>query len=468
MRPSLLLIFVAGVLPGYVVAADRGATVTPAESPSAALTSGRSCSTDWPKYCGGLEMTGRASCEAKISAATAGRLALIWAKQLGGTVASAPSVVASTVYVGDWSGTEWALDVDSGVETASVNLGTTHAAQCNPPDLGITSSPLVSGDRLFLAGGDGSFYCLDAGTLAVLWQLTLGDNSPTGGYYGWCSPSLAAGELLQGVSSNCDNPFVPGKIVAIDPATGSLLGEGDFAGPGQVGGGEWTSPAVDVESNAVYVSTASALDYAVDHAYSIVRLSLPDLAIEDSWKLDPVLVDDADWGSSPTLFEDGSTIPLVGAGEKDGGYYAFARNNLSAGPLWRAAIAVGGDCPQCAMGTLSTAAFDGAKLYVGGGTPPGNPPAGVRGSVAALDPGTGQILWRYAGFPGPVIAPASVANGVVFAVGGNLAVGLDAGTGAVLWSFTTAVDCYGGIAVSDGKLFFGDLGGNFYAFALAP
>ncbi len=448
--------------------ADRGSGVLPV-SPAAPVQSAlRSTSSDWAKYCGNLEMTGRANSERKITRQTAPSLRLLWTKTLGGSIGSSPSVAGGTVYVGDWSGTEWALDAATGAEKATASLGSTHVAHCSPPDLGITSSPVVSGGRIYLAGGDESFYALDADTLAVAWSLPLGDNSATGGYYGWCSPALAGGKLLQGVSSNCDNPFVPGKIVALDPQSGALLGEADFSTPGELGGGEWTSPAVDLMNGSIFVTTASAGDYSVLHAYSILRISLDDLSIQDAWKLQPVTVEDADWGSSPTLFTDGSGELRVGAGQKDGFYYCFARNHLAPGPVWKTEIAQGGPCPQCAQGTLSTAAFDGTRLYVGGGQPPGNPPAGVKGSVAALDPGNGQILWRFSGFNGPVIAPVSTANGVVFAAGGTIAVGLDAATGDVLWSFTTANICFGGIAIADGRLFFGDLAGNLYAVGVGP
>jgi outer membrane protein assembly factor BamB len=450
----------------FAGAADRGAGIAPVGPDFPAPTPGRRVPSEWPKYCGNIEMTGHASRETRISTSTAASLILIWSRQLDGTVASAPSVAGGAVFVGDWSGREWALDPVTGAVKASADLGSTHAPQCSPPDLGVTSSPLVAEGRIYLAGGDDSFYGLNADDLSVAWKLRLGDNAASGGYYGWCSPTMVSGKLLQGVSSNCDNPFIPGKIVSIDASTGELLQETYFVDSGQLGGGEWTSPAVDPAAGTVFVSTASSLGYTDRHAYSILRLSLGDLGIEDFWKLDPVLVDDADWGSSPTLFTDGAGRRLVGAGQKDGGYYAFSRDDLAAGPIWRAPIAVGGDCPQCAQGTLSTAAFDGSRLYVGGGLPPGQASQGVRGSVASLDPATGDIVWRFAGFPGPVIAPVSTANGAVFAVGGNLAVGLDAQSGSVLWSFTTAADGYGGIAIADGRIFFGDLAGNFYAFGL--
>src|SRR5205814_10273230 len=139
----------------------------------------------------------------------------------------------------------------------------------------------------------------------------------------------------------------------------------------------------------VFVTTGSALAMEDGRAYSIVRMNQDTLEIAESWKINADPQDDADWGTSPTLFTDAEGRELVGAGQKDGHYYAFVRRHLEDGPVWRAEIARSGACPLCADGTLSTAAFDGTRLYVGGGKPVDSDDD-VSGSVAALDPATGE------------------------------------------------------------------------------
>jgi polyvinyl alcohol dehydrogenase (cytochrome) len=454
-------------------AASRPVAQSPSQPP--VPVNGRESSRDWPKYCHDLAMSGFSSGEERITRATAPGLTLLWSRPLSGSVASSPTVVAGTVYVGDWGGHEWAISAATGEPLATADLGTTMDSGCNPPALGITSAPTASGDQLYLAGGDDSFYALDRSTLSVLWKKVLGDNSPPpegdpegvgGGYYGWCSPAMADGKLLQGISSNCDHPFIPGRLVSLDPPTGTLLEDSLFSppnAPSRNGAGVWTSPAVDLPARKVFVTTGSAYHYGDGLAYSLVRLSLDGLAVEDHWRVVLNKFFDADWGSSPTLFEDSDGRKLVGAGQKDGDYYAFDRDDLSSGPLWRAIVARPGDCPQCGDGTLSTAAFDGRRLYVGGGAlPDGSAP----GSVVALDPAGGAVLWRYAGFDGPVIAPVSAIEGVVFAVGGHDVVALSGARGDLLWSYRMTGWGYGGIAVSDGRIFLGDLAGNLYAFGL--
>jgi FOG: WD40-like repeat len=343
---------------------------------------------------------------------------LLWSRTLGGPIASAPSVARGKVYVGDWAGIESALDASTGELIASADLGLTRSENCNPAVVGISSSPLVEGNVLYLAGGDDGFYALNADTLSVVWRRSLGDNSAAGGYYGWCSPALAGGKVLQGIASNCDSPFPRGGIAALDPATGEIETTTYFVPEDLVGGGVWTSPAVDVDHSKVFVTTGSAHALADGDAFSIVRLDLDTLLIEDRWKLPagPKVTMDADWGSSPTLSTDAAGRELVGAGQKDGGYYAFDRNDLASGPIWIVPIAIGGDVPQNGEGTLSTAAFDGKTLYIGGGVPPENEDPSVLGAVSAVSLLDGKILWRHT-FSGPVVAPVSFANGVVFAVG---------------------------------------------------
>ena len=426
----------------------------------------RSVPGDWPRYCADDAMSGQATGETAITAATAPRLAPVWTAQLPGSVASSPTVVGRSVYVGDWSGQESRVDAATGTILASVNLGQTLMPQCNPDPQGITSAPAYADGHLFLAGGDDGFYALDAQTLEILWRRSLGDNSPTGGYYAFCSPLIVAGRVLQGISSNCDNPFIPGKLFAMDRKTGELLAQADLVPDSMPGGGVWSSPSVDLQSGQVFVTTASGVALDDGYAYSIVRLALSDLTILDSWREDPHGVPDADWGSSPTLFTDPAGRRLVGAGEKDGYYYAFARGNLAAGPVWRAPVAQGGECPQCGAGVLSTAAFDGARLYTAGGIPPDWTRPSIVGSVVALDPATGAILWRFVVLEGPVIAPISMANGVVFAAGLHSVVALDAETGTLLWEFDDPAILYGGVAISRGRIYFGDMDGRLYAFGV--
>jgi polyvinyl alcohol dehydrogenase (cytochrome) len=422
----------------------------------------------WRKYCSDLTNSGVAESGGAISPETAGLLHLLWSRPLAGPIASSPTVVDDVLYIGDWSGYEYAFDSGSGNMRAAADLGTTFSAACVPDVIGVTSAANISGDTVYVAGGDDSFYALDAQTLEVKWKRSLGDNSIKGGYYGWCSPAVVEERVLQGVASNCDNPFVPGRLVSLDAATGEKTDEAFFIEPVGtdrriLGAGVWTSPAIDLESRDIFVTIGSSDDDEAGLTNSIARLSLDTLKIEEGWKVRTTITD-ADWGSSPTLFTDLRGRRLVGAGQKDGQYYAFLRDDVSDGPIWRTPLALGGPCPTCGEGILSTAAFDGRRLYVGSGQPFG---LNDHGAISALDPTDGSVIWQLP-VDGAVIAPISYTNGVVFATAGRHAYALNAENGEVLWRATTPANCVGGIAITDEGIFFGDLSGQLYAYAVAP
>jgi polyvinyl alcohol dehydrogenase (cytochrome) len=424
---------------------------------------------DWPKYCANLAMTGVAASGGDISRVTVHALKPVWSIRLAGPIASSPTVAHDIVYIGDWGGIESAIAASTGEILAQQNLGITKAPQCDPSTLGITSAAAYVDGTIYLAGGNDSFYALNATTLAIRWQVALGDNSADGGYYGWCSPAVVEDKVLQGISSNCDEPFIPGKLVSLDTHNGAHHNEAPMVVPHWPqtfsGAGVWTSPAVDMKTREVFITTGSANDVLDGDSFSIVRLSLDSLVIEDRWKIDPGTAEDADWGSSPTLFTDANGRRMVGAGQKDGHYYAFSRANLAAGPVWRTPLAQEGACPLCGDGILSTAAFDDRRLYVGAGKLPQFPDA--LGSITALDPTSGTILWQQR-VNAPVIAPISYTNGVVFATAGSRALALDADTGEILWAFSTKAQCVGGIAITNRGIFFGDLSGTLYSFAIPP
>src|SRR6266513_5735861 len=186
----------------------------------------------WPKYCGTASMSGTPTGHSPITATTVTAMALAWRATLNGPIASAPSVLRNRLYVGDWGGFENEIDVRNGNVIARANLGQTHAPQCNPQTLGITSSAAIVNGVVYVAGGDDAFYALNANTLAVIWRKPLGDNSASGGYYGWSSPTVAGNRVLQGVASNCDDPFVQGRLEALDRITGEEVAVARFVGDG--------------------------------------------------------------------------------------------------------------------------------------------------------------------------------------------------------------------------------------------
>src|SRR5205085_3497637 len=140
-----------------------------------------------------------------------------------------------------------------------------------------------------------------------------GDTSPDGGAYNWDSPAVFNGRVYTGIASFCDDPFVQGKLWALDARTGTLENEVKFVGDGQLGGGIWTSPTIDPTTGAVYVTTASG-DHVIDYSYAMAVLDPRTLQVLSAWQIpDDEQVSDGDWSTTPTLFKHKDGRTLVGA-----------------------------------------------------------------------------------------------------------------------------------------------------------
>lgn len=125
----------------------------------------------------------------------------------------------------------------------------------------------------------------------------------------------------------------------------------------------------------------------------MVALDGATLAVKSPWTLPQShTVSDSDWGNTPILFADSANNALVAATNKNGYGYAFDRANVGNGPVWSTQIANGGSTPQNGDGSVSSGAFGNGMLFMAGGHPTINGTS-YNGSVRALNPGTGAVLW---------------------------------------------------------------------------
>jgi polyvinyl alcohol dehydrogenase (cytochrome) len=441
----------------------RLATVAGVAAVAMGLATAGAAAEDWPTY---LHDPARSSTsgETALSVENASQLTRLWRFQTGGGVAASPTVVGGVAYVGSWDGYEYALDAATGELKWKTFLGTTTGdASCSfPQNAGVTSSATVQDGVVYVGGGDAYWYALDASSGAVLWRVFTGDNSAFGGHYNWASPLLYDGSAYVGISSLADCPLVQGQLLRVDLATHQVVATFDAVPDGEVGGGIWTSPTVDAATNTIYVTTGTQTDTSQPYAAAMVSLDATSLAVEGAWQVPPAeQVADNDWGNTPTLIGG----DLVAATNKNGINYTFQRSDITAGPVWQQRIATGGDCPTCGEGSVSSAAFDGSRLYTAGAqtTIDGTP---YPGSVTAFDPATGGVLWSQ-GLQGYVIPALAAVNGLLMAgVGSNFTV-LDAANGQTLFSYATGDSIFSPAAVSDGRVFIGSQDGYVYAFGLS-
>jgi outer membrane protein assembly factor BamB len=328
------------------------------------------------------------------------------------------------VYIGSNTGVFYALAETTGQVMWSQPIGWVPKLTCGGA-LGISSTATVAIDpatglpTVYVAGGDGYLYALDAGTGAIVWRAAVALPSTTqNDYYNWSSPTIANGLVYMGISSQCDLPLVPGSgLNAYDMSRGALTATYRTMASGVEGGSIWSSAAVD-GSGEVFVTTGNDVKGSLTpgDSSSIVALTGATLGRDSGWRIPGgSQVKDDDWASSPTVFQatlNGTPTEMVGACNKNGFLYAMNASSLSPGPVW--AFKVGAGTASGSQSCLGATIWDGTALYQPGNATTINGTS-YAGSVRELDPNTGLPIWQ-TGLPGIVLgSPSKDAAGVIAA-----------------------------------------------------
>jgi outer membrane protein assembly factor BamB len=373
-----------------------------------ASSSGAQTFINWPGYLYGPSHSSDSPATA-ITVANAANLKRVWTWRCAppvngepnaGFVAS-PSVYNGTVYIGCNTGVFYALNETTGAVLWTQSLGFVTKKTCAARGISSTASiaidPANGKPTVYVAGGDGNLYALDAGTGAVDWKSVIGLPSATkNDFYDWSSPAIANGMVYIGVSSQCDQPLVANAgLHAYDLGTGALLETYVTLPNNELGGSIWSSPAVDSTGN-VFTTIGNDLPGAVlpGDSSSIVSLT-SSLARTGGWRIPPTQqVEDNDWAASPTVFTgniNGTPTEMVTACNKNGYLYAFNASAITPGPVWSYQVGLGTD--NGVLSCLGAAIWNGTDLFE-----PGNQTmingTQYNGSMRELNPSTGAAIWQ--------------------------------------------------------------------------
>jgi hypothetical protein len=321
---------------------------------------------------------------------------------------------------------------------------------------------------IFVGGGNARFYSLSGKNGRVAWSTALG-TSPR--YFIWSSPAVYNGSVYIGNASFDDCPLVQGQLVQLSASTGRIQQVFNVIPStcgGETGGGVWGSPTIDEAAGTVYFATGNppARSSCSQYTEAVIEVKASDLSLVGSYQVRGSDNADLDFGSTPTLFQaaiKGTNTNMVGVVNKDGTFYAFQRDALSNGTVWRAKVGNGGDCPQCGSGNISPAAWDGQNLYVASGNTSVNN-ASCQGSLRKLDPATGNFIWQTCLPDGPVLGAVTAANGVAYVGEGSHFVAIGTSSGNILFDYDTGADIWGAASISNGVVYVGNQGGALYAF----
>lgn len=446
---------------------------TSAATPAAVAANG-----NWSTYLYEHNHSGFNDAETVITPSSVSNLHEYWHFTSNGSISSQPIEVNGRIFFGSWDGNEYALDLNGNL-LWSQYLGQTYDSHCKMPEVGVGSTAtvatfLLNGKKtsvLLVGGGNANMYALNAQTGAILWHTPLG-SSPSPKTFLWSSPSYYQGSVYIGVASFDDCPLVQGQMVQLDAATGSIQHVFDTVPNGCTGVSVWGSPTLDIPNGVLYFGTGNTGNCSQQEVYgvSVIELRLSDLSLVSYWTI-PVSeqVHDGDFGSTPVLFKatiNGIVTPLVGILNKSGRFYALPRDNISNGPVWKARVGNGGNCPQCGTGNIAPPAWNGSQLFIGSGDTTINS-VSCEGSIRAINPVNGHFIWQDCFTEGHVLGAISGVPRVIFVSVGQTLKVIATKNGSILKTLTDSNSdslYYGAASISNGIVYIGNMDGLLHAY----
>ena len=336
----LVLVLPAGAQPDERRVTDPTATSEP-ECP------------DWAMYGNDVQRTFETRCPSAIAPQNIDSLVPLWAFKTTKTVTASPAVADGRVFVGDWTGTMYALDADTGEELWQVTTEPAPGAPFGP----IVSSAAVTDvtvdgatTTLVVFGAGPRLYTLDAEDGAEVWVRYFGADVPDEQTEIESSPVVHEGVVYVGMDVHNrtvdQTGGVRGGLWALDAATGETLW---FFDPelGQEASGcssVWSSPTVDDARQQVYLATGNCPhdDYPwTPHTEAVTALDLETGEPVWSFQPEPENRDDTDFGATPNLFRDRAGREILGIGKKNAVYYAL--DPATGEELWSTQVAEPGN-----------------------------------------------------------------------------------------------------------------------------
>ena len=188
-----------------------------------------------------------------------------------------------------------------------------------------------------------------------------------------------------------------GELRSLDLLS-STHGSAYMVPEGQAGAGIWNSPAISPDGSKIVVVTGE--DFAGYNGplnRAIVVLNAHTLQVLGSdQEGDPNL--DEDWSTTPAIFHDSTGRVMVGASNKNGVFYAYDLNNVSAGPVWSWATGLMIAMPPAYDPTLGAG---GTLIFMLGGR------------LHGMDPANGRERW-VSEFIGQTTNNLAIANGLIY------------------------------------------------------
>jgi polyvinyl alcohol dehydrogenase (cytochrome) len=429
---------------------------------------------------------------AGLTAADVPKLKLRWAFGFPGELSAdaQPTIVGGRIFVGTQSGTVYAMSAATGCVHWVFHAEAAVRAAVTVARLGASTGPAGDRHAAFIGDRAGNVYAVDASTGMLIWKVRVDEHpfarvtaSPTF-HDGRLYVGVASGEETAGAVADYECCTFRGSLVALNAATGERVWRTyTIEAPtrqaknaigtqlwGPSGVPIWSSPAIDTQQKAVYVTTGNNYSGpATERSDAFLAFALDSgkllwsrqMTAADDWNTSCRLPDqvnctnkqapDFDFASPPMLVSLGNGRRALVAGQKSGMVHAIDPDREGR-ILWQERVGTGGINGGVQWGS----ATDGANVYVAlsdlGRIPVPNSQATVPdpesgGGMFALRLDTGRRVWHT---PAPRAcrtrercspaqsAAVSAIPGVTFsgAIDGHLRA-YSATDGKILWDFDT-------------------------------
>jgi outer membrane protein assembly factor BamB len=319
-------------------------------------------------------------------------LAKLWSKKYEGAVTSSPQVSGGRVYFGCRDGNLYCLDAETGKEHWKFRSGS-----------GMGASPCLDGTRLYIGAYDGSFYCLDRGSGRALWRFSAGGRIVS-------SASTASGSVVFGSYDR--------NLYCLSTQSGSLRWKIE------TGGLIWSSPLIQGES--CYFGSADGTFYSVELASGEVK-----------WKRSL---------GSPIYSSPGGTASSICVGTNADGILFLS-------------LETGREVRRVATGreVRGTILVDQETIYAGADD----------GAVRCIRGRDGSIAWS-ARTGAAVRSGPALYRGIVFVTSydGRLHA-IDSASGKEVAVFSAGSQIYSSPAVAEGRIYFGTNNGDFLCLGIS-